>query len=476
MTAQKFRFYTPVNISKAKDKEGKEIMRLGGIASTADEDSDGENLMPAGFDISTLKKSGIVNWHHQAKSNPEAIIGEPSKVELTKKGLYIESDLYGDSDLAQKVYKLAQVLEKNSKTRRLGYSIEGRVLERDPLNKAIVTKAEITGVAITHMPKNPKTFAEIIKGKIDDDDSIEEKEEEGIDDEIKKEMSAGSESGKAVTKESVDKKIKNLTTFSKGETFTQIFEDVHNVDINTAKQIYSLIEKSSQMKNKGKITSDDIVKAYGALGIDVPANLQKSADAEAIEETPATEVETVEKGQTETTTEVAVEETIEKGGDEPKGLGKYFDKLEKAMSVQMRAVGILVQNQHMQIEGLSDEIGFVKAQNQDLMEELSSAKEEIAKAQETIEGIGNTTAGRKSTTRAIERFDKGNEGEEIQKSKNTLSKVKDKKTILHVLDTFAFEKGYDDEFSKACTVFETSGQISDAVVNRLKLEKGITIV
>lgn len=474
MTAQKFRFYTPVNISKAKDKEGKEIMRLGGIASTADEDSDGENLMPAGFDISTLKKSGIVNWHHQAKSNPEAIIGEPSKVELTKKGLYIESDLYGDSDLAQKVYKLAQVLDKNSKTRRLGYSIEGRVLERDPLNKSIVTKAEITGVAITHMPKNPKTFAEIIKGKIDDD-SIEEKEEEGIDDEIKKKMSAGSESGRAVTKESLNKKVKNLTTFSKGEVFTQLFEDVPNVDINTAKQIYSLIEKSSQMKNKGKITSDDIVKAYGALGIDVPANLQKSADAEAIEETPATEVETVEKGQTETTTEVAVEETIEKGGDEPKGLGKYFDKLEKAMSAQMRAVGILVQNQHMQIEGLSDEIGFVKAQNQDLMEELSSAKEEIAKAQETIEEIGNTTPGRKSTTKAIERFDKGQNSEQINASKNVLNKARDKKTILHVLDTLAFEKGYDDEFSKACTVFETSGQISDAVVTRLKLEKGIII-
>ena len=57
-----FNFWCPVEISKAIDeKTGEEIMLLGGIASTADEDSDGEFLDPKGFDIKPLLESGMVN-------------------------------------------------------------------------------------------------------------------------------------------------------------------------------------------------------------------------------------------------------------------------------------------------------------------------------------------------------------------------------------------------------------------------------
>ena len=50
-----FNFWCPVEISKAIDPNtGEEQMLLGGIASTADEDSDGEFLDPKGFDIKPL--------------------------------------------------------------------------------------------------------------------------------------------------------------------------------------------------------------------------------------------------------------------------------------------------------------------------------------------------------------------------------------------------------------------------------------
>ena len=174
-------------VEKAVDeKTGEEIMLLGGIASTIDEDSDGEFLDPKGFDIKPLLKSGLVNWHHQAKTNPGTIVGEPTKAEIRKEGLYIETRLYPHSQVACDIWDLAKTLAKDSKTRRLGYSIEGRVVERksddptDPDYKKII-KAVITGVAITHQPKNPKTFANIIKGEIDDfDEDGEDIKESGI--------------------------------------------------------------------------------------------------------------------------------------------------------------------------------------------------------------------------------------------------------------------------------------------------------
>ena len=181
---EKFVFWCPLQKSEdlVDPTTGERIMRLGGIASTSDEDSDGEFLDPKGFDIKPLITSGMVNWHHQAKEHPDTIIGEPSKAEIRPEGLYLETDLYPSSKVACDVWELANTLEKDSKTRRLGYSIEGKVLKRKSNDKNSpdykhIEKAVITGVAITHMPKNPKTFANIIKGEIDDDFNEDEEKE-----------------------------------------------------------------------------------------------------------------------------------------------------------------------------------------------------------------------------------------------------------------------------------------------------------
>ena len=273
MFEEKFTFWCPLQKSEEvlDPTTGEPIMRLGGIASTSDEDSDGEFLDPKGFDIKPLMKSGLVNWHHQAKGQPAAIIGEPSKAEIRPEGLYIETDLYPSSQIAHDVYNLAQTLEKDSKTRRLGYSIEGKVLKRksndrnSPDYKHIV-KAVITGVAITHMPKNPKTFANIIKGEIDDD--YEEQEEK----EVNKDLNT--ENGATLKKESVDSDLK-VTTFKKAKIVEKILQDT-NISIQKAEQIFELIkrykEKSQDFNENnflfnGRNISDYISRSIAACGI-----------------------------------------------------------------------------------------------------------------------------------------------------------------------------------------------------------------
>lgn len=295
-----FHFFTPASsIIKAKGANNEDIMRLGGIASTMDRDSDGEFLDPNGFDVSYLQKSGFVNWHHGVKDNPSTIIGEPSKVTLTNKGLNIEVDLYKDSALAKQVYDLAMVLQKNSTSRGLGFSIEGKAIERDLINPKIIKKARITGVAITHMPKNPQTFASIIKGEVDDfeDDTEEllskslkaqlmdakialadqilkaketgnlEKDEDTDEDEetTEKSLSTESDSGGALKREHVDGQEKKIT---KSEIFALIFESYPEIEIQKSKRVYNIIQKLSEMKSQSETpSSEDIKKAMEILNV-----------------------------------------------------------------------------------------------------------------------------------------------------------------------------------------------------------------
>ena len=517
-----FRFWCP--ISKAAEKivdptTGEDLMVLGGIASTADEDSDGEFLDPKGFDIKPLLESGLVNWHHQAKGQPATIIGEPRTAEIRKEGLYIETVLYPSSKIAQDVWELAQTLEKDSKTRRLGYSIEGKVLKRksdnpnDPGYKHI-SKAVITGVAITHMPKNPKTFANIIKGEIDDDDDEFEKEEETATQEEGRGMDT--KRGKALMRESVDKRMKR-TTFGKAEVFERLFNDIPGIAIQKASQIYSLIDKIAHMNEKKTITEEDIQKAYEALGLEpesteevskgcdacggsekVLSKGKKAEDAEEVEEEETVEEET-EKGcgdgdnpkivkkadeeeaeeteeEEEETEEEEAKETVKKGGD------NRFDRIEKALatshqltSKSIRAVGVLV-------KGLMTELQASKSENAELHELIKGQGEEISQLREAINEFGAQVPARKSVTaaRVVERqFAKSNETD-IEKAEQEqpkgVSMSRQPQIVAEILDQATFAKGYDEEFSKACMSFEASHALPANVIKRLKNEFNVDII
>lgn len=287
-----FKFFVPFNVlEKAKNEEGKEVMRIKGIASTVDEDTDGEYMVPEGFELDYFNDYGFLNWHHQVKNNPLAIIGEPTKAFVKDNQLHVEGFLYDENPLAKQVYDLGEILQKSSKKRNLGFSIEGKVLERDSLNKKRVTKARITGLAITPTPKNAQTLAEIVKGEIHKDtvefDLIKDESNGGTcyivdvmrpsggritvdtDFNIKVFKSLSTDEGRALIPESVEgstkktlheekNKDENLENVEKGDIFNPdfiescLYEQIldYTDNLSKAEQVFELVKSTIIHQNK----------------------------------------------------------------------------------------------------------------------------------------------------------------------------------------------------------------------------------
>ena len=482
-----FKFWCPIEKSVTNSPDSAEQMVLGGIASTADKDSDGEYLDPNGFDITPLMNSGTVNWHHQAKGQPAAIIGEPIRGEIRPEGLYLETKLYPSSSVARDVWNLATTLERDSSTRRLGYSIEGRVVERassDPNNPDYkrVIKAVITGVAITHMPKNAQTFANIIKGEGCDEDEEELYDEEDVESEDK---SMTTETAAALKKESLDRDLK-VQTFSKSECFDLVLATIPNITITKAKQVVSLIESIANMKksNKEQITEEDICKAYEALGLQTPDTnadpfaqindiLQKAEEENELDEEDDDDVEEDEEKDGD------YDEEADHDDDEDEEVSKASDydalgRIEKAIATSyigqtrnIKALGQLLKSQGDEIDELKE---IVKAQ-----------EETISSLTEMVETYGSRTPRRahrsiRTASREFAKAEDDDEDEEIRKGEDGLSMSRNRSQVADILDQATFAKGFDDEFSKACMSFESSGTISSNVIARLKNEFGVNIV
>lgn len=514
---EKFVFWCPLQKSEnlIDPTTGEQIMRLGGIASTSDEDSDGEFLDPRGFDIKPLITSGMVNWHHQAKEHPDTIIGEPTKAEIRPEGLYLETDLYPSSKVACDVWELANTLEKDSKTRRLGYSIEGKVLKRKSNDKNSpdykhIDKAVITGVAITHMPKNPKTFANIIKGEIDDD--LNEEEEEKRIQDNGEEKAVDTESAAALKKESVDRELK-VTTFSKARVLEKLFQDIPGISIQKAESIFLMLQKFANMKGKTQITEEDIQKAYEALGLNIESTdgIEKGCGAEEAnggeaKKEPIAKADSKKKddndaGEEEETTSTEEEETFEGGETEAGGKeeeevseskavrkaegGNRFDRIEKAIAAShqinskyIRALGVMIKDASQKLDAAAE-------RENELRDIIKAQDETISMLSEKMEEYGNFTPAPKSLSHArpVERmFQKANDSD-ITKGNDTedgftaaVSMSKQPAQVAELLDQATFAKGYDEEFSKACTAFEAVHALPSNIIARMKNEFGVDIV
>lgn len=532
-----FNFWCPVEISKAIDENtGEELMLLGGIASTADEDSDGEFLDPKGFDIQPLLRSGMVNWHHQAKTCPGTIVGEPTKAEIRKEGLYIETKLYPSSQVAQEIWELAKTLDADSNTRRLGYSIEGRVVSRKSEDKTSpdykkITKAIITGVAITHQPKNPKTFANIIKGEIDD---IEEEDEEEKDDKKKlsqeeekyyegvnmKEKSMDTENARPLIKEEVDPKIK-VTTFGKAEVMERLFNDIPGISIEKAKKIFNLIKNIANMAKKSMVTEEDITKAYDALGLSPQSVISKGGDndededfddSEEDETDEEEEDENVKKGGSSADDDEEIEEDEEED-EEPEDdeddteddeedeededdnkaekamITHRFNRIEKAMATAhlhtakyIKALGVMIKASQQELEKAVDSLELANDKIEEQNDVIKAQQDEISNLSQRLEAFGSMTPSPKSLRHSnpVERtFGKAQEND-IEKGGNSKYQrvsIKNKSAVSDLLDQATFAKGgYDDEFSKACVAFEATGMVDQPIINRMKTEFGVEIV
>lgn len=174
-----FNVYLPIDTIKTIDTDSdnssdasKHKIIIAGFASTPAFDFVGESILPIGIDDSYFKESGWIDYEHD-KDN---IIGIPTERTFTdpQRGLFVEAELFSDNPYVEEILQLNRQLEQVGSSRKLGFSIEGKVAERDKDNPKIITEVKITGVAVTKTPANPeatwdyvqKSNAQISKGAI----------------------------------------------------------------------------------------------------------------------------------------------------------------------------------------------------------------------------------------------------------------------------------------------------------------------
>lgn len=161
MLPRSFRFDIPIATFMKSGPDGKE-RRIGGICTTDEIDRQMEQILQDGLDFDPFLKGGWFNDNHD--SSTDAVLGYPEFAELKHlpnghKGWYVEGHLL-KTDRANKIWELANDLQKHD--RKLGFSVEGRILERDPDDPRKIKKAVVTEVAITKCPVNPGTQLSVL--------------------------------------------------------------------------------------------------------------------------------------------------------------------------------------------------------------------------------------------------------------------------------------------------------------------------
>lgn len=142
------KFFIPADLEKSSS-EGE--MRIRGLASTPDLDRDNQSILQEGLDISDFVDYGFFNDDH----NNDIILGYPDKdkTKITSEGLYVEGTLL-PTRRGKELWETAIALQNSNTNRRLGFSVEGKVLKKD--DQGHIQKAKIYNVAITANPVNPK--------------------------------------------------------------------------------------------------------------------------------------------------------------------------------------------------------------------------------------------------------------------------------------------------------------------------------
>ncbi len=151
-----------IDLIKAEiDKDKPQTAKIAGVISTDEVDLQGERVLQKGLDFSYFLKKGVFNYEHQ--SGASNLLGYPTKVTQRRGYTEVEGVLLLDKPKARDIFETASAMRKAGGHRTLGFSVEGQVVERDPENPKIVTKAKVINCAITSNPINPDTSLELIK-------------------------------------------------------------------------------------------------------------------------------------------------------------------------------------------------------------------------------------------------------------------------------------------------------------------------
>lgn len=157
-----FSFDFDVEVFQKASPDGQE-RRIGGIVSTDQLDRQSEILLQDGLDFGPFLKSGWFNDNHDSAT--DAVVGYPTMASIRElpdgsKGWYVEGYLLKGHDRADRIWELANALQKTD--RRLGFSVEGAIVERDRSNPKTVRKAIVREVAVTRCPVNEGTALQVL--------------------------------------------------------------------------------------------------------------------------------------------------------------------------------------------------------------------------------------------------------------------------------------------------------------------------
>jgi uncharacterized protein YunC (DUF1805 family) len=516
-----FNFYAPVTIQKGVG-ENADKMVIGGIASTASKDFDGEFMNPKGFDLSYFTQFGFINWAHQSNKDPLSIVGRPTKatIDHDRNQLYVEATLFKSNEKARQVYALGQILEAEG--HHLAFSIEGKVTERDSNDPRKVLGAKITGCAITPTPKNNDSVANIIKGLDDNDFGLVKGMLSAFDDEgneedefEKKEKSMGSESVAPLTPESVDGKVKNLTNnkldkyLTKGQVLTILREDLPNTSEEMLEKTLDLIvtiEKSIIM-NKPEISLESLNEAYEKLGISKGVEssednssasteeLSKGADESdenEDEDEDDNEDDSEEKVEKSTDVYTPSEEAIEASKEILKSVGFTFNEsvveieeeeeiskgIENKPETDYSELMDLVKGQMSDLNNsFGEKFGAVATIFKGLESKIEASNARNAELEEKINKLGNMSQGKRSiTTSYVEKGMSNAPSNDVPD--NAMSISRQKQEILAKGDEMCgLSKGNvtDLKLAEAVSQFESSSMVNDTLRNAMS-KAGITLV
>lgn len=162
-----FRFNVPMEIVKSRTiKEGQRPIR--GVASTPHKDLQNEEVIQKGLELSYFLKHGYYNDDHQKGHQHK--VGQPTvamiksckdRYDKGTTGLWTEGFLWkkGLHAGADAIWELAQAMGGSNSDRQMGFSIEGKVLQRDGQR---IIKAWVQDIAITASPINTYSWLELV--------------------------------------------------------------------------------------------------------------------------------------------------------------------------------------------------------------------------------------------------------------------------------------------------------------------------
>lgn len=198
-----FEFFVEADICKSEDgKEERRIME--GYASTETEDRQGESLVQKGLDITDFVNHGFFNYDH----DNSIILGYPvDGCRVDDNGFYVRGELLKGIPEADRMWSLAVALKKSKAPRKVGFSIEGKVLERQGSR---IVKAKIYNVAVTTNPVNTTCTWEAVVKSFNGNSTVIDR--------IDKALEAGyevnptdMEGGSVFRKEDLDSSLHNLS-------------------------------------------------------------------------------------------------------------------------------------------------------------------------------------------------------------------------------------------------------------------------